>query len=453
MLKMKTPRKNSDIWKAIDDQRILSKMGKQEWRQSFEGIKAAIEYIGLNMITTKKDLDEMEIPINRKNAKNYGWRNIEVSKNGIISKAGIDSILSGHNSLKTNEEMKEINNKLSDILSLQQPKGIATSNNIESKTIDDLDILLGISKYTQREHLFESRLYDMAYCLLNDDINIEVFVADQVKTAKVCENGNLTFGASDKKLNIDTMISILENGSLTCIGKTRDAKVDVVWFFYGIDAINILKKFNINQTFHPKLHLQVKSYNEFTLAMNDSMFRFDVGKSIKECNRLLERKLEFIKNGPKYSLIFLNEDDSQIPGEFHRIEQYSMNMTRAACNTIDINVEKKHKYSYGPVDFIINKNVRVQDKVASKCFHIRDERKLPYNPDEIDIFQVSDLTNNLVYAIPMRVMKDNIVNSFFTAYQLMINKVNFCDKWKKNHKQFKHDFKTKDGALSYVKSM
>jgi hypothetical protein len=31
---MKNPRKISDILKAIDDQRILAKMGKQEWFQS-----------------------------------------------------------------------------------------------------------------------------------------------------------------------------------------------------------------------------------------------------------------------------------------------------------------------------------------------------------------------------------------------------------------------------------
>lgn len=39
---MKELRKLSDIWKAIDDKRILSKMNKYEWRQSFEGIQSTI---------------------------------------------------------------------------------------------------------------------------------------------------------------------------------------------------------------------------------------------------------------------------------------------------------------------------------------------------------------------------------------------------------------------------
>jgi len=101
------------------------------------------------------------------------------------------------------------------------------------------------------------------------------------------------------------MISILENGiSLTYIGNNQDNKVDVVWFFYnGNDAINILKKFKLNQIFNPVLYLTQMSCNEFTNAMNNSNFRFDVGKSSEECNRLLQKKLEFIKIDTKHSFI------------------------------------------------------------------------------------------------------------------------------------------------------
>jgi len=34
---MREIRKNSDIWKAIDDKRILAKKKEYEWKQSFEG--------------------------------------------------------------------------------------------------------------------------------------------------------------------------------------------------------------------------------------------------------------------------------------------------------------------------------------------------------------------------------------------------------------------------------
>ena len=451
---MKELRKISDIWKAIDDQRILSKMDKREWKQSFEGTKTAIEYIGLKMITTKKELDEMEVPIDRMNVKRYMGRKINVSRNGIISNVGVNSLLGGYSTLRTDEEMKEIYKKVGINLSLQQPKGIPTANNLESKAIDDLDILIGIYDYIHREHLFEHRLYDMAYCINgnNLDVDSDIYVANQVKSSKISENGVVSFRESNSALSTKTMLSILENGSLTCIGKTRDDKVDVVWFFYGNNAINILKTFNINQTFNPTLHLKRNSNNEFTNKMNDSMFRFDVGKSSEECKRLLEQKIEFIKTGIKHSLTFWNEDDSQIPHESHRIEQKSFNMTRTACNMINIEVKKRHQDAYGPVDFIVNKFTKIQDKAAKRNFHIRKINKLPYNPDDIDIFQVSDLENNLVYAIPMRVMTNEIVTSFFTRDQLMKITITFGPKWKENHKQFKHDFKTNDGILSYVKA-
>jgi len=291
----------------------------------------------------------------------------------------------------------------------------------------------------------------MAYCMIEDNCG-KLFVADQIKCSKIGENGCLSFHDTNGFLTVKTMISILENGSLTCIGKNHENKVDVVWFLYGTDAINILKNFNVTQTFQPRLHLIRKTNNEFTIAMNNKLFRFNVGQSETECNRLLIKRLEFIKKGNKYSLEFLNEDDSQIPGKNHRTEQLSFNMTRYACNKINIKVERRHEDSYGPVDFIVNGNVRVQDKTATKNFKMRNEGKLPYNPDDIDIFQVSDLINNVVYAIPMRVMIDEICTSFFTTEQLMKNTVGFGSKWKENHNQFKHDLKTTEGIISYVKS-
>jgi hypothetical protein len=447
---MRNLRKICDVWEAIDDQRISFKMGKYAWGQSYEGVKTAIKYIGLTMITTKEELDIMNIPLDRKGIKNYIRRKIVVSKNGIISKpTSIEHLLSGNSSLKTDEEMQKVYTKIGITLSNSQPKGIATNNNSESRAIDEMDKLIGISDYVYRSHLYENRLYDMAYSMNGNDICSNNFVADQIKSSRVKENGILGFG---ENLTISKILSILENGSLTCIGKNQDNEVDVVWFFYGIDSINILKKFKITQIFCPTLHLKLKSYNEFTLAMNNPMFRFDIRKSEIECNRLLQKKLEFIKNGPKHLLIFWNEDDSQIPLKNHRIEQHSLNMTRSICNTIGIKVEKIHEDSYGPVDFIVNGYVRVQDKVGSKCFHVRSYGRLPYNPDDIDIFQVSDLKNNIVYAIPMRIIKDNIVNSFFTIDQLMKINIKFGPQWKENHKQFKHDFKTEEGILSYVKA-
>jgi hypothetical protein len=369
------------------------------------------------MVTTKEEFDAMEIPKDRNGIKNYIWRKIIVSKNDIISKpTSIQNLLSGNSSLKTDEEMQKVYTKIGVTLSNSQPKGIATNNNSESKAIDDLDKLISISDYVHRFHLYENRLYDMVYTTNDNDIYSNNFVADQIKSSRVKENGKLGFG---ENLTISKMLSILQTGSLTCIGKKRDNEVDVVWFFYGIDSINILKKFKITQIFCPTLHLKLKSNNEFTNDINDPMFRFDVAKSYEECHRLLVKKLEFIKIGIKQSLMFWNEDDSQIPSELHRIEQKSFAMTRTACKSIGIKVEKLHENSYGSVDFVVNGVVRVQDKVAKKYFNMRREGGLPYNPDDIDIFQVSDLVNNVVYAIPMRIIKDDSVISFFSIEQLI----------------------------------
>lgn len=126
-------------------------------------------------------------------------------------------------------------------------------------------------------------------------------------------------------------------------------------------------------------------------------------------------------------------------------------MTRKACKSID-KVEKKHENSYGSVDFILNEIVKIQDKAATNNFSFRYKGKLPYNPDNIDIFQVSDLVNNEVYAIPMRVITNEIVTSFFTTEQLMKTDIRIGLKWKEDNKQYKHCFKTKEGIISYVKA-
>jgi hypothetical protein len=448
---MKNPRKISDIWKAVDDQREAYNMKEIVWRQSYEGLKAAIEYIGLQLITKKKDLDAMEIPLSTKKVKKYGYRNIEVARNGFIYKAArINDILSGQNGLKTYEEIAEIHKNVGIANSIVMPKGVATSNNKESKSIDDLDELIGISNVIYREHLVEFRRFDIAYCILGDNIDGEVFVADQVKSSKVAEDGSINF----RELNIKTMISILENGSLTCIGKNKDNIVDVVWFLFGNQAINILKEFDMTQTFRQRIHLQVKSNNPFTIAINNPMFRFDLGKDKSECNRLLQQKLEYIKTGIKKSLAFWNEDDSQVPGNNHRIEQKSFAMTRDACNEINIKISREHKDAYGPVDFRINGNVRIQDKVNREEFRFRPVGRYPYNPDDIDIFQVSDIINKIVYAIPLRTLRSELdeVTSFFTTEQLMKTGIRLSVEWKKNHKQFKYDFKIKEDIIKYVKA-
>ena len=99
----------------------------------------------------------------------------------------------------------------------------------------------------------------------------------------------------------------------------------------------------------------------------------------------------------------------------HRVEQKSFEMTRDACATIDIKVKKHHEDNYGPVDFRINDTIKIQDKSYKTNFVMHAKGKLPYDPDTIDIFQCSNLITLEIYAIPMRIIKNNTVQSMFNS--------------------------------------
>ena len=442
-------RKLSEIWNAIDDQRPKN-IKKLEWKRSYEGVKAAIEYLGYTMITSKEEFDAIPIPVSKTSQKHYLFRKIIISRDNIQSiPVAINSLLQGNTTLKTQEEMKVIYNKVSDDRTLTLPKGISTCSNNERKSIDYLDTLLNIDKYLNKVHLLENRLADVAYCFLDDDMNKVSFIADQVKTAHTNKQGRLDFGHSGGHMIIKNMIDILEkNMSLTCIA-IKDDKPDVVWYFTQ-DAIEIFKTFNETQQFRLTLHLKRKSDNKFTNAMNDPIYRFDIEKSSSEIERLLNKKLEYVKLGIKYSIQYLNEDDSQIPGETHRIEQRSFAMTREACSKIDIKVIRLSDDGYTSIDFRINNTIKVQDKCGTKCVSMRLSGGYPYNPDTFDIFQISNLETQEVYAIPMRIISDNKVLSTFSEKILMSSIIFLKTTFDQTYEKYKYDFKTLEGIHAYV---
>ena len=249
------------------------------------------------------------------------------------------------------------------------------------------------------------------------------------------------------------MINILDNGSLTCIGQTRDGVVDVVWYFTATAIVTLNTFKDKDQTFHPRLHLTRTSNNEFTIAMQSEKFRFEVGKSKEECDRLLQAKIGFLATGKKESLMFWNEDKSQIPSVSHQVEQESMKLLQAACEANGAIYTKPHDLMYGPIDFLIN-GVRVQDKAMkkSKVFRFRVNGRLPYNPDELDAFQVTVLEDGVAYVMAMRVVnRDGTVTSYHSVDTLMRETtITVGPQWKEIHKAFKHDLKTPEGKKSYV---
>lgn len=218
----------------------------------------------------------------------------------------------------------------------------------------------------------------------------------------------------------------------------------------------MLKEFSLSQSFHPKLNQNRRSNNKFTLVYNNSIFRYEIESNKDKDNereRLLQQKINFVNcSNFKNSLTYFNEDMSQIPSKTHQIEQESFEMTRKACNYIEVNVERKHKDSYSSIDFRINENIKIQDKVLGRSFRMRVPGKLPYNPDTFDVFQISNLKTNEVYAIPMRIIKNNIIESFFSEQFLLKNTIFFNEQLKNDYKQFKYNLNNNSDIKLYFQA-
>lgn len=450
--------KISDIWKAVQDQRPAN-VPKPKWQQSYDGVKAALKHAGFELVMTRESFDNIAIPVFQKR-KHYSARKVVVARADLTSKpTAIDSLLSGKSGLLTEDERLAVNQKRAVAMVAQRPKGVATNNNAESRAIDELDLLLGTTSFLYRQHLYEFRLADIAYCLKEGAqpktseptmSAAEVWAGDQIKHAVAQKDGVCSFNCSDP-MTVADMISYLNAGlSLTCIGKSADDKVDVVWFFHGPNDVKWLTQFKHKQKFAPRLHLKNKSSNKFTEAYNAKEHRYDVGRSAEECNRLLERKLAAVREGPKHTLTYLNDDESQICGENHKLEHKAFALTRDACAGINVDVERVLQDAYGPVDFRVASVSRNQDKILRRQVKMRSSGGHPYNADTIDIFQLTDLDKQEVYALPMRLIKDGNVVSFFDETTLMQEHLGCTAAWKEAHKQHLFDFKDEAGIQAYV---
>lgn len=311
-------RKLQDTWSAIDHMRISAGLKSREWKQSYNGVKAALAHVGLTMVTTEDEFANLTIPVKKGTAaKQYMDREVRVSRNRVISKpTAIDKLLSGESGLLTDQERDTKNRIKSDAMRLARPTGTAHSNKVETTAIDALDELIGTSCELYGEHLIENRLADKAYCLCNADREGAVFVPDQVKTSRAMSNGRVTFHAQHGVMSVQHMISILRaDMSLTCIGLNHEGQLDVVWIFHGEPAIRELQTFDSSQRLSPRLHLKIsataaKPFNQF---INKSEYRFDVKENTQDCHRLLKRRIEIVQTGGKRSLPFLRPWKFKMP--------------------------------------------------------------------------------------------------------------------------------------------
>lgn len=443
----------TDVWIAVDKLRPGG-INRREWKQSYVGVSAAIEHIGYAMVMNNEQFNALEIPKNKAGRQCWSERKIIVSRNDVISTpTTIKSLISGNSRLQTPLERIIMNRKKSEKGSKHKGKGLCSTHRTEAQALQDVIEVCDIESCMITVSTFEHRLADVGYCFLNEDQTSQVFAADQVKTARVTERGLLGFGHHGHTITIGDMRSILQNGmSLTMIGLNEGGKPDVVWLFDQIEGKNVLEPFPENQYFNMRLHLEVPSYHPVTVACNNPRFRFDIGSSIGEIIRFRNRRLEINKSAPKFSLKFLNEDDSQIPSPTHRIEHQSFLMTRKACAKQNVAIEHLLEDSYGPIDFRMNKTIRIQDKVGEKRIRMRTKGRYPYDPDSFDIFQITNLKDSTLYVIPTRVFHDGIVSSYFSQDELMSTITYFSEDWKAKHAKFKYNFKDDSNVTRYIEA-
>lgn len=104
-------------------------------------------------------------------------------------------------------------------------------------------------------------------------------------------------------------------------------------------------------------------------------------------------------------------------------------------------------------DFRINGS-RIQDKILNvkkKCYRLRNYARYPINPDNIDIFQISCLESNIVYAIPMRKIENNLISSFFEIHELMKSWIYFNKSMLSRFECFKFDLNNDADIKKYIK--
>lgn len=284
-----------------------------------------------------------------------------------------------------------------------------------------------------------------------------MYSAEQVKTAKVNAGGLVMFGASGGHLTVGKILQMINSDLiLICIGLDCLSNLVKVWLF-DKSCTETLNKFNANQLFAPTLCPKQKSNNEFSVTMRSSNFCFDLTKGESEITRLQQARKKAFDQSVKNTLHYLNENDSQIPSHSNRVELVSFNLVRKACQFAEGQIERDPNDSGSKVDFRLNKVCRIQDKTLvikkyTNEFNMRSPGGNPYNPDEIDIFQITNIKEKIVWAIPMRKLYTNTNEtvSTFSVKELMNLTSSLSVEWKKKYQQYSYDLKVHKDVEKYI---
>jgi hypothetical protein len=216
------------------------------------------------------------------------------------------------------------------------------------------------------------------------------------------------------------------------------------------------------------------------IALNDPEWRFDVSRgrvdkdgtvistSANEIRRRDAAELAFAEmpDARRESSDFWNYDMSQISSANHRVEQETFNYVKGQLEAFGVVAKKYVSDNYGPVDMrVILHNgeiLRTQSKTSTvgktpgnDNFHMRATNSLPYNPTDLDSFDIFHKRFKHIYCLPARVLgADGKLVSYLSDEELMATTVYLSNDWMTKHSEFRcdmNDLDSDNGVKKYIR--
>lgn len=100
----------------------------------------------------------------------------------------------------------------------------------------------------------------------------------------------------------------------------------------------------------------------------------------------------------------------------------------------------------------MDKTCRIQDKVADEQVIVRPPGRHPMNPDNVDIFQVTDIHQHSIYALPVRKRQKDKVVCQFEDSALMKTSWWLSVEWKNKYADFLFDMKDEKSIQRYIQN-
>lgn len=402
-------------------------MTHRDWKQSFPCVVKALEYCGFELAMTEEEFNALPIPESEDGRKHYYQRCVNVQRGDEILCARINNILAGGSKLLTRAEMGVIHTRRKVNSKRRFPKGTPSLHMIESATYMKLRQCLELDDSLLSTTLWEGRLADVAVCHIHcaqHMLTARVHVGIQIKTSHVQPNGRVNFTVSLQ----DIVNKYLCHGIIVMCIAYRDDCVVTVWIFDQAD-IPTLQLTSSTSSWSPR----VNSSN--TILHDDKIkFQMDDTQARARCKKTLVDK---VHTAEKRTLQYFNEDACQIPCASYRIELQSFIVHRNIAQQNSVMWERRQEFDYTSIDYVLRYSdgveAYIQDKATTKTkgqFNMRRTYGLPYDPDVLSVFQVTDLCRDIVYAFPLRVQNHDTIISFFDEAELMRPNYKMTMSWK-----------------------